>query len=468
MEGWTVRVSPDPAFDTLDPWIRNTFLDTTQPVTGRYADVFRYLIAGFLAYKSDGAARAHYPGFGSSHGRSIDGLEGFSRIAPLIAAWLAGDRPQVVQVPSFGDIDLLALLSSALEEGTNPASAAYWGDIGMLDQRVVEAADIALTIWLTRDILWNTLDRDVRSRLASWLAQADGKAVTARFTNWRIFPMMVNRTLNSLGVPVSSDAFDTDWAAIRSSYAGEGWFHDAEDGRFDYYNAWSFHYGLYWLTQIDESLEVDFVDRARSEFASFYRYLVTPQGFPILGRSVCYRTAMPAPLIISSIRDTGVISPGEARRALDVTWRYFIGRGALAGGVLTQGYCGTDLRILDNYEGPASCLWGARSLVVAFSQPDHAPLWTAEEAPLPVERGDFSIVNTTLDWQVDGNRDAASVTIRHLGRSGNPPMKPYTLKHKIASMLLHRPFGPGNRSAKYDGAAYSSANPFCGCINENP
>lgn len=466
VEGWSKSSLPDTAFETLDPWIKESFTDTTRPDTTRYGALFRYLIAGFLAYRSDGGARAHYPGYASFHGRNIDGMEGFSRIAPLIAAWLAGGRPETVQVPSFGDIYLPGLLRTGIEQGTDPAAEEYWGDIGALDQRVVEASDIALTVWLGRDFLWDSLDKDTRARLVSWLAQADGKADAARFANWHLFPLLVNRTLKSLGTPVSDEAFNSGWNAVKSSYAGNGWFHDSQDNHFDYYNAWSFHYSLYWLTRIDDKLDIDFVDNARKEFVSFYRHLVTPRGFPVLGRSICYRTAMPVPLIIESLMNSEIVSPGEARRALDVTWRYFIEHNALAAGVLTQGYCGQDKRYLNNYSGPASCLWGARSLVVALSQPDHAPLWTAEQVQLPVEQKDFSLFAETPGWQLEGSREQNSVMIRFPGRSGNPVLKPYTLKHRLASALFHRPFGPGNRPARFDRAEYSSASPFCGCVNE--
>lgn len=467
VDGWTVATSPDPAFDTLDPWIKETFLDTSYPAADRYADVFRYLIAGFLAYRSADSARAYYPGFASSHGRDIDGLEGFSRIAPLIAAWIAGGRRETVQIPSFGDVDLLALLRSAIQNGTDPASNGYWGDIHMLDQRLVEAADIALMVWLTRNVLWATLAPDTRRRLVVWLAQAEGKADSGRFSNWRLFPMMINRTLKSLGEPVSDEAFASDWSSITSSYAGNGWFRDSSDTRFDYYNAWSFHYSLFWLTQIDQTLDTEFVAEARNRFVSFYQHLVTAQGFPILGRSVCYRTAMPVPLLIAAVTDSPIISAGEARRALELTWRYFISRDALTDGVLTQGYCGPDLRTLDTYSGPASCLWGARSLVVALSQPDHAPFWSVEEMPLPIEQADFSISDETLHWRVEGNREQGTVAIHQLDRATNPPMQPYSLKYKLASGLFHRPFSPGNRHAKYDRSLYSSADPFCGCIYQD-
>jgi hypothetical protein len=464
VSGWTIPRTAHPAFKALDPWIREAFLDTSRPANRRYADLFRYLVAGFLAYRSEDGARSYYPGYASSHGRDIDGMEGFSRIAPLVGAWLAGGRPATVQVPNFGDIDLLDLLRSGIVAGTNPASDAYWGDIQPMDQRLVESADIALAVWLARDLLWPVLDTDERTRLVNWLAQASGKAENARFVNWHLFPLIVNRTLKHLGQPVSEDAYHSDWSVIATSYAGNGWFRDDRDEGLDYYNAWSFHYALYWLTEIDRTLDAAFVDEARTAFAGFYRHLVTPGGFPVLGRSICYRTAMPVPLLIDSIKETAVVAPGEARRALDLIWRYFVDKGALAEGVLTQGYCGPDLRILDTYSGPASCLWGARSLIVALSQPDEAPLWTADEVPLPVEKGDFSINDTTAGWQVKGDRDAASVVIRRTGKTANPPMKPYSLKYKLASLLLRRPFGPGNRRAKYDGAEYGSAEPFCGCL----
>jgi hypothetical protein len=465
VEGWGVDTAPHAAFDTLDPWIGKAFLDETRPVTERYAQLFAYLLAGFVAYRSEHGATAHYPGIASAHGRKIDGLEGFSRIAPLIGAWLAGGRPPVVEVPSFGAVDLPALLRSGLEAGTDPKHAGYWGDIGPRDQRVIEAADIALAVWLTRDIVWATLHSDARARLVSWLAQAEGKAEGATFVNWQLAPMVVNRTLKSLGEPVSEASFASGWSAVRASYAGDGWFVDSAAGNFDYYNAWAFHYSLYWLTRIDEDVDAGFVNDARNEFVRLYRHLITPRGFPILGRSVCYRTAAPAPLIIAALAEPAVIPPGEARRALDVTWRYFVERGALYRGTLSQGYCGPDRRILDPYSGPASCLWGARSLVIALSEPDSGQFWNAGESPLPVEQGDFSLTSATPPWQVSGSRADAAVVIHRAGQTGNPPLEPWSLKYSLASLVLRRPFGPGNRRAKYDRATYSSDDPFCGCTS---
>ena len=77
--------------------------------------------------------------------------------------------------------------------------------------------------------------------------------------------------------------------------------------------------------------------------------------------------AAPSPLIFGQQTDPDEVPPAEARRALDATWSYFIQRDSLKGGNVTQGYCESDPRILDNYSGPASCLWALRSLILAYS-----------------------------------------------------------------------------------------------------
>lgn len=140
-------------------------------------------------------------------------------------------------------------------------------------------------------------------------------------------------------------------------------------------------------------------------------------------------------------------------------------RGGLTNGGLTQGYCEPNARILDAYSGPASCLWGTRSLVAAFTLPrDHA-FWNAPELPLPVEQSDFEITIDAAALRLIGNRPMGSVTIRKLDRQGadRPRLAPYGWSERAAEWVFMRPFRPANRKAKYDAPEYSSDQPFCGC-----
>jgi len=271
----------------------------------------------------------------------------------------------------------------------------------------------------------------------------------------------VNRVLKALGAEVSETAFRTDWAAIRAGYLGRGWFQDGAE--LDYYNAWAFHYALYWLGRLDPELDGEFIQTARREFVVFYRHLITPRGLPMLGRSICYRTAAPVPLIADALSVPRTIEPGEALRALDAVWRYFVEHGAVADGSLSQGYCGTDLRILDRYSGPASCLWGLRSLILALSQPDESPFWTADMRPLPIEISDYSLDDAVAGWRVEGRHADLAVTIHRAGETPSVRLTPMHWYYRLAEYLLERPFRPANRKAKYAGSVYPSDPPFCGC-----
>ena len=136
-----------------DRAIVRDFLGTKKPPEARYAGLFRYFVEGFLAVATPGFERAQYRGMGSRQGYSISGVEGFARTAPMFAAWLASGRPAILpRKGSRAPVDLQAVLVSGLTHGADPDSNAFWGEIRSNSQLIVEAADIALTLWLGRDL----------------------------------------------------------------------------------------------------------------------------------------------------------------------------------------------------------------------------------------------------------------------------------------------------------------------------
>ena len=88
------------------------------------------------------------------------------------------------------------MLKRGILAGVDPQSSGYWGDVRDKDQRVVEAADIARVLWLTRSQLWDTLSKHERDLIARWLLGA-GTAATAR-NNWILFPVIVDLVLEKL------------------------------------------------------------------------------------------------------------------------------------------------------------------------------------------------------------------------------------------------------------------------------
>jgi hypothetical protein len=430
------------------------------PSLQAYAELFRYFMTGFAVRSSRHGAHADYAGMGSYNGPAMDRLEGFSRIAPLAAAWLHGGRMQHVVLADGREMDLVAMLKRGVLAGTDPTSVEYWGDIGHWSQAAVEAADIALSLWLTKPRLWDQLPANERARIGRWLAQVHGKRIPDN--NWHLFVVQVDRVLAALDLPHDSERCSEHYQRAKSFHRGDGWFRDGERGEtpgFDYYNAWGFHYQLQWIRRIDPAWDGDFIDQALREFLATYRYFIGPAGLPMLGRSACYRMAAPVPLIQGLSVSGSPVSAGQARRALDTTWQYFVRRGAVQHGNVTQGYLGADARLLEDYSGPASCLWSLRSLVAAFARPDDDDFWQAAPERLPVERGDYRITIPATGWTVIGRQETAAITI-DTGCSGEPALQDFSRIDRWRGAFARLPHRPKNTEAKYMRSRYESSAPF--------
>jgi hypothetical protein len=232
-------------------------------------------------------------------------------------------------------------------------------------------------------------------------------------------------------------------------------------------------YELWWIRRVRPGFGGSSIAKALQAFEADLTYLIGPNGIPIMGRSICYRMAAPAPLVAAALggpdRNTNV-HPGVARHALDVVTRYFVMRGAFSNGMPTQGYCGADPRVLDNYSGPSSCLWSLRALTLALLAGTDAPFWRDPPEKLPVERSSYERDISSIGWRVVGNQAGAEIRIL---RAGATPMSepvldalaPYSMWRRLVSTVIWwRPYRPDNWAAKYRLPVYSSRTPFCGCL----
>jgi hypothetical protein len=430
-----------------------------------YEDLFRYFLTGFLSYRQPQGALASYPGLPSNHGERVDAMEGFTRFAPMAAAWLHSGRSSQVDLADGRTLDLVEILRRGLTVGTDAGSAEYWGEVGHYDQRIVEAADVALTIWLTRDILWKRLKQSEQEQIERWLALAATRNVPDN--NWHLFPTFVSLVLHELGVSVDLAPARQHYERLKTFYRGEGWFSDGPGNVYDYYNAWAIHYHLYWISRVSPDWDAAFIASARREFLKSYKHLVGRSGVPMRGRSVCYRMATPAPLVFDYASGSGATKPGEARRALDLTWAYFIRRGAVREGSVTQGYCGPDERLLDNYSGPASCLWSLRSLIPAFAIPARDRFWAGRPDSLPIDRTSYRLRVNPVGWTIAGD---ARTGITSLTADDSLPDSLIQLRSTggwaaFKARVSGRPNRARNKMAKYQAGTYYSEPPFCGCAD---
>jgi hypothetical protein len=349
-------------------------------------------------YLTPDGTLAYYPGHPSIYGARCDAVEGVSRLMPLWAAYASS--------PYRDDVLAEAMLERqqrTLANGCDPSHPGYWGDIDARSTLICEGADIALAIWLGKETLWPGLGTEQQRRARQWLGQAVGKDTADN--NWHLFVVLIDLVLADLDPDHRFSSGDR-LARVREFMRSDGCFTDGPDGQVDFYNAWGFHYALFWIQRISRGRVGEFADTALRHFCAWYQYLFTSAGLPLFGRSLSYRFAAPAPLLCGALEHADVVTPGVALHAYLATWRFFAGEGGLQYGRPTQGVFGDDARWLDPYSGPASSLWGTRALVLFYFVARHLDWRTVEVEPLPAERGDVEIAVRGLGARV-GTRAAA-------------------------------------------------------------
>ncbi len=425
----------------------------------RYEALVRYFLEGFLAVATPDFERAQYRGMGSSHGYRVAGVEGFARTAPLFAAWIAGGREPVISGLSGNrSIDLRQLLASAFTAGPDPQHPGYWSDPHDFTQVLVEASDIAMSIWIARGSVWPLLTARAQSNLLAWLRTA---AVSERpANNWLLFGATADAVVAALEgrAVVALPGYEQ----FKPYYLEHGWFSDSAKGRVvDYYNVWGITYQLAFLHLMHPDYDAEFLRSAVLASANLTAHLISPNGIPIMGRSVCYRTAASAPLSVATLLEPTPERFGLSRRANDCVWRYFLAHGAVRGGTLTQGYFGDDARVLDSYSGPGSSHWGLRSVIPALLHPPGSAYWTVPDQPLPVETGDYVLDLPELGWRIEGERATGEIRILIAANAGQQPeLLPYTWRNRLAELRNQRAYRPKNRAAAYDAAVYSALAPY--------
>lgn len=464
VDGWAKfhPLSDEPTSE--DERFQQMFAEASGNVCDRYNLLFMYFLRGFVENVDIYGSRVNYLGFPSVRGYSVTGIEGFARTAPLIGAWLYSGRSQSISdYITREKVDLVALLRRALLAGTDPSSLGYWGDCQNNDQRIVEAADIARVLWLTRELIWDKLTVAEQDQVAGWLLQVQQAAIKRR-NNWILFPVVVLAFLKS--VNYINEYSSSNYFEFKSNYVDYGFFTDGPDGDVDYYNMWGIAYDLFWIHTMDPNLDSIFLRNTLVTLGENCTYFVSPTGLPIMGRSVCYRTAVPSPILIAARLSPETVHPGLALRSLDVVWSYFVGAGILRQGTMTMGYFGNDPRMVDNYTGPGSSHWGLRSLTLAFMSCGSDSFWTNKQELLPIERKNFELKLPKIGWQIKGDFLSGVLTLSILkNQTSSVTVESYGLKQRFIEIIYRRPRRPKNYKIKYGLHSYKSDPPFAGLLD---
>lgn len=394
------------------------------PYTGwtrcHWDELATLLLSGIADYFTPGCALIEIPGRLSAKGRRVDGLEGFARTLGLAASWCGRSAGTTVTAGSGCPVDLLDCFRRGLRHGTDPQHPEYWGPIGNFDQRVLEAADIAWSIYIARHQLWDPLPQGIRDKVAEWLAGIAGKNVKAN--NWVLAKVMVNIVLKALGCRHSEQEIRQGLDFIDCLHVGGGWYQDGMTESYDYYAAWMFHDYLLKLLFLPGALDPGRADviKDRSErFLRCYQHFFGANGSHVaFGRSLIYRSAAVSPLVMSMLVGNCRVDPGTCRRLASGNLKFFLDRGMFSRrGTLTLGFTRPLLPLLEDYSCGSSPYMIGRTFSALLLPAGH-PYWAAQENPLPVERGDFSLAVRPAGLLVDGEHRTGQVQIINHG-SGN-------------------------------------------------
>ncbi|TDU84478.1 hypothetical protein EV138_6949 [Kribbella voronezhensis] len=382
-----------------------------------------HLLDSLVPYTSPGAARLVIPGRPSRSGTDSDELEGFARSFMLAAFRIAGVRGK-------GCEKLIERYARGVANGANPDHPEAWLRLTPRSQQMVEAAAIAVALHESREWIWDRLDTRAQEHVAEWLGGFIGS--TTHDNNWRLFQVVSEQFLASVGAPYSKEDIEGGLDRIEDWYVGDGWYSDGDGQNFDNYIGWAMHlYPGLWTrmaaatpgTEYDDRLKV-YRDRLQL-FLDDAVHLVGNDGAPIYqGRSLTYRMAAATPYWMGQLLDASPLSPGQTRRLCSGIARHFVQHGVPdERGLLTLGWYDTFLPTTQSYSGPGSPYWASKGFIGLLLPPEH-PVWSDPEESVPLDDADQVRSMPAPGWLIHASRHDQLVRLVNHGADHAPPVEP--------------------------------------------
>jgi hypothetical protein len=344
-----------------------------------------------LTHLAAGTLKRAMPVEGGADRRAVTHLEAFGRTLAGLAPWLELPADDTAEGRSRARFARLA--SDALRQATDPGSpdALNFTEGG---QPLVDAAFLAHAIVRAPRALWESLEPDTRSRVASALAAT--RRITPGYNNWLLFSAMIEAALCRAGEPW--DALRVDYALRQHEawYKGDGVYGDGPAFHWDYYNSFVIQPMLLDVLAVCGdtrdawgAMHAPAAARAR-RYAAIQERLVAPDGsFPPIGRSIAYRCGAFQLLAQMALRRElpDDVRPAQARAALEAVIARTLDAPDTfdAEGWLRIGLCGHQPGIGERYISTGS-LYLASTAFLPLGLPADDPFWTGPGLPWTARR----------------------------------------------------------------------------------
>jgi hypothetical protein len=314
--------------------------------------------------------------------RKVTHLEAIGRLLSGIAPWL--EAP----LPAGAERDLQQryadLARRAIRAATDQQSPDYL-NFHEGQQPLVDCGFLAQAVLRAPNELWKKLDAATRKNLAAALAASN--VILPGQNNWLLFAATVQAALAVMGEPWDAMRIDYAVRAHQQWYAGDGLYGDGPRFHWDYYNSFVIQPMLLDVlrniaahSKAWQPLLPDILGRAR-RYAAIQERLISPEGtFPVIGRSICYRTG--AFQLLAQMALLGELPPpltgAGVRSALTaVMKRLMEAPGTFDDkGWLRVGFCGHQPHLGETYISTGS-LYLCAAVFLPLGLPPDNPFWTA-------------------------------------------------------------------------------------------
>ena len=259
---------------------------------------------------------------------------------------------------------------------------------------VVEAASLALSLWVTGSQALAAFTPRDRDRLLGWLSQNAEYAKWSR-NNWRLFGAVIH---GYLGHFLDSKKHRTGAAealgSIQGWYFGDGWYSDGPGRTFDYYNSYSFHFYPPLIAFLSgDSAECSLYSSRLSDYLQSLRQMIGTGGHPVhWGRSLTYRFGLCAPLSVAALLDPQRTDLAELRSETAACVNLFLDHpGARdTDGVIPNGWLEPTQACVQRYSGPLASYWFSK-LFVNLLLPVDSNYWNIGQSSETSRRGAKSL-----------------------------------------------------------------------------
>lgn len=317
-------------------------------------------------------------------------MEAFGRLMAGVAPWLSLPDDNTAEGLKRKQLREWALKS--YEHAVNPQSPDYllWRKEG---QPLVDAAYVAESFLRAYDQLWMPLDDTTKKRYIEEFTLI--RRIDPPYTNWVLFSSIIESFLAKAGAPYDSYRINSAIRKVEEWYAGDGWYADGPEFSFDYYSSYVFH-PMYLetlqamkdakaYTRIHYSKYYERALKRSQKYSIVLERFISPEGtFPVVGRSMTYRTAAMQPLAMMAWQQTlpATLSNGQVRGALTaVLHRMFDGKENFnEKGFLTIGFAGRQPNMADWYTNNGSLYMTSLSFLPLGLPAAHS-FWTDAERP---------------------------------------------------------------------------------------